>query len=88
VLSLMDEPFFKYVYYPTIKVNKHYKYLKHSFHVNTYLGGQPEESLELLYLSLAQTLIRKVVSFDVLLHALMSFDLKKNVVTHYLYGLD
>ena len=69
VMSLMDEPFFKDVYYPTLKVNKHYKYSKHSFHVNTYLGGQPEESLELSYLSLSQTLTRKVVSFDVLLHA-------------------
>jgi hypothetical protein len=39
----MDQHFFKDVYYPMIKVNKHYKYIKHSFHVNTYLGGQQED---------------------------------------------
>ena len=42
-MSLMDEPLFSDAYYHTIKVNNNYKYLKHSFHVNTYLGGQPED---------------------------------------------
>ena len=43
LLSLMDQHFFKDAYYPTIKVNQHYKYLKHSLDVNTYLGGQQVE---------------------------------------------
>jgi hypothetical protein len=71
---LMDQPFFKDVYYPMIKVNKHYKYIKHSFHMNTFSVGNRKsfnylESLELSYLSLSQTLTQKVVSFDVLFHA-------------------
>ena len=43
LLSLMDQHFFKDAYYPTIKVNQHYKYLKHSLDVNTYLDGQQVE---------------------------------------------
>jgi hypothetical protein len=43
LMSLMDEPFFNDAYYHTLKVNTRYKFLKHCFHVNTYLGGQLED---------------------------------------------
>jgi hypothetical protein len=43
LMPLMDEPFFNDAYYLPLKVDPHYKYLKHIFHVNTYLGGQRED---------------------------------------------